>query len=65
MMSPSPDRPDTVADLAPIFSASQRISEHPCSRQSPSQPRCVFPSQGWRHVIVGMGQQGLEGSCHA
>ena len=31
MMSPRPDRPLTVAGLAPIFSASHRISEQPCS----------------------------------
>ena len=33
MMSPSPERPETVADLAPIFSASQRISEQPCTQR--------------------------------
>ncbi len=29
MMSPRPDRPDTVSGRAPIFSASHRISEQP------------------------------------
>ena len=60
MMSPSPERPETVADLAPIFSASQRISEQPCTErqgQTKLLARCLAFSvvHAW-HLSAAPGQ---------
>lgn len=54
-MSPSPDSPEMVSGLAPIFSASQRISLQPCQQVEP----CQITSGGMSRVC-GRAKEGMS-----
>lgn len=46
----SPDSPDIVVGLACIFSASHRISEHPCGWRSATRTACSGKARPGQHA---------------